>query len=226
MPHGKDLTGQRFGRLTVLQKTDERISNRVVWLCRCDCGKTVKVTSSHLLRGQTTSCGCSRKGVNLIDLSGKRFGRLTVLYPTDKRSGNSVIWHCRCDCGNDADVSSVNRKGQTTSCGCFSAEVHRESIFSAKAKRKSDHVYGTDVKLLMHPPIATNTSGTPGVTYDKSVRTWKAYITFRGHRYYLGSSVDKEIAVEIREEAEKRIHGDFLKWYYELHPDLKKDLPK
>lgn len=51
-----DLTGQRFGRLTVLSKVDRpRI---VQWLCKCDCGKVTKVFSQCLRDGKTKSCGC------------------------------------------------------------------------------------------------------------------------------------------------------------------------
>lgn len=214
------MDGERFGRLTVIKKTDERISNRIVWLCKCDCGNEVKATSSHLLSGHTTSCGCARDGVNLIDLTGQRFGRLVVLGPTKMRSGNSVVWHCRCDCGNEIDVSSARlRGGQTKSCGCLSSEVHKESFKTARKERKKYHVGGTDVKLLMHAPIKSNKSGKAGVSYDKSIKTWKATIVFKGHKYYLGSSVDKEKAIVIREEAEKRIHGDFLEWYYSEFPE-------
>lgn len=56
----KDLTGQRFGRLTVLSKTDRRINGRVVWHCRCECGNEIGVASSYLLNGDTRSCGCLR----------------------------------------------------------------------------------------------------------------------------------------------------------------------
>lgn len=218
----KDLTGERFGRLTVIKKTDERISNRIVWLCKCDCGNEVKATSSHLLSGRTTSCGCAREGVNRIDLTGRRFGRLVVLGSTKKRSGNSVVWHCRCDCGSEVDVSAARlRGGQTKSCGCFSSEVHKESFKTARKERGKYHVEGTDVKLLMHAPIKSNTSGKAGVSYDKSVQTWKSYIQFKGKRYFLGSSVDKEKATAMREEAEERVHGDFLRWYYSEHQEKK-----
>lgn len=53
-----DLTGKRFGRLTVLSETDKRISGSVVWKCKCDCGNTVEVSHNHLSRGATVSCGC------------------------------------------------------------------------------------------------------------------------------------------------------------------------
>lgn len=71
-----------------------------------------------------------------LDLSGQRFGRLTVLYlqPESDKFG-SKIWRCKCDCGNELSVKSGNlRSGHTTSCGCFmkkriseTQSTHRES---------------------------------------------------------------------------------------------------
>ena len=54
----KDITGQRFGRLTVLKPTPERRYASVVWLCQCDCGQQVSVDGKNLRRGDTRSCGC------------------------------------------------------------------------------------------------------------------------------------------------------------------------
>lgn len=54
-----------------------------------------------------------------IDLTGKRFGLWTVLYPTENRAANgSIMWYCRCDCGIEREVSSLSlRRGQSLSCG-------------------------------------------------------------------------------------------------------------
>lgn len=57
-----DLTGQKFGRLTVLSRTEHETRKGVFWLCRCDCGKETVVASGKLKSGTTRSCGCSRKG--------------------------------------------------------------------------------------------------------------------------------------------------------------------
>lgn len=59
----KNLTGKRFGRLTALSPTDQRVNGRVVWRCKCTCGNEVDVVSSYLLNGSTKSCGCLRKDV-------------------------------------------------------------------------------------------------------------------------------------------------------------------
>lgn len=57
----KDITGQRFGRLEVLYRDTNDGEGRVVWMCRCDCGVQKRVTSSHLKKGNTLSCGCWRR---------------------------------------------------------------------------------------------------------------------------------------------------------------------
>lgn len=57
-----DLTGQKFGRLTVLSDSGKRVSGHVVWLCKCRCGrKRVKVISNNLRNGYSRSCGCLNK---------------------------------------------------------------------------------------------------------------------------------------------------------------------
>lgn len=53
----KDLTGQHFGRLTVVERA-ENIGKKTAWLCLCECGKTVIVSGSNLHDGQVRSCGC------------------------------------------------------------------------------------------------------------------------------------------------------------------------
>ena len=56
-----DLTGQRFGRLTVIERTNQSPGEEVRWLCKCSCGKTVEVDAKSLRKGKTKSCGCYRK---------------------------------------------------------------------------------------------------------------------------------------------------------------------
>jgi len=62
------------------------------------------------------------------DLAGQRFGRLVVLYDTGERKNGKVVWHCRCDCGNELDVrSDYLISGHTTSCGCYNRERAAET---------------------------------------------------------------------------------------------------
>ena len=60
----KDLTGQRFGRLTVIERTENNRHGNAMWLCLCDCGNKVIVLGSDLRAGHTRSCKCLQDEVN------------------------------------------------------------------------------------------------------------------------------------------------------------------
>jgi len=125
---GKDLTGQRFGRLVALKPTDMRKKGKVVWECKCDCGNIVSVQSNKLKSGHKKSCGCIRS-LDLMegrakDLTGQRFGKLVALKPTDMRKNGQVIWECKCDCGEIAFVASRDlTQGKVNSCGCLPKSI-------------------------------------------------------------------------------------------------------
>jgi len=64
----------------------------------------------------------------LNDLTGKKFGRLTVL-ERHGTSSNPVMWKCRCDCGTEKPIAYKHLKyGGTVSCGCYRSEVSRKSV--------------------------------------------------------------------------------------------------
>lgn len=117
-----DLTGKRFGMLTVAKRA-ENINGRVAWLCKCDCGNEKVVKSIYLTTGDTRSCGCLYEK----DLTGQKFGRLTVIKKTSKRENGEIVYKCICDCGNEALVKrSYLTTGGTKSCGCLASEMHSE----------------------------------------------------------------------------------------------------
>lgn len=64
MPQLRDLTGQTFGRLTVVGRAEDSISaggrHRVMWVCECKCGNNITVYGDNLAKGATQSCGCLR----------------------------------------------------------------------------------------------------------------------------------------------------------------------
>ena len=136
-----DLTGQRFGALTVLGKAERHITPNgsvTMWECKCDCGNIVNKSSSALKYYAIPSCGCktkeARSNGQLNDLTGQKFGRLTVMYRCNE-IGKPAKWHCKCDCGNECEVFGANlaKKTHSTSCGCYNSE--------ATAKRETKHGY-------------------------------------------------------------------------------------
>lgn len=135
MPKLVDLTGKKFGRLTVIKReiTDKKYTT---WLCKCDCGNEKVICSDNLIRGRTKSCGClsaeEAKKRRFIDLTGQKFNYLTVICVDDVRSKLSkrheIFYKSLCDCGNYSVVSSQNLKtGHIKSCGCMSKLIgHRK----------------------------------------------------------------------------------------------------
>ena len=53
-----DLTGQRFGGLVVIKRVQNDNIGHTRWICKCDCGEEKNILSTHLIRGNSKSCGC------------------------------------------------------------------------------------------------------------------------------------------------------------------------
>lgn len=136
----KDIIGQKFGRLTVIERVENyRQANgrtRTRYLCKCDCGKDYIADGQHLIHGNVVSCGClknektaqrnrERAGTPNLklrkDLTGMKFGKLTVIEPYDNMKTRTA-WLCKCECGNTTKVRGNHLlRGLIKSCGCVSS---------------------------------------------------------------------------------------------------------
>ena len=137
-----DLTGQKFGRLTVIKKDTNKITNSgSYWICQCECGNVKSIKSSSLRRGEIISCGCYQKEQiakakyeqSEKEMIGRRFGKLTVLKRSEKKGkGGALYWTCQCDCGNIIDIQGTNLKrkdgNQTISCGCYHRSIGEMNV--------------------------------------------------------------------------------------------------
>ena len=63
MSRSIDITGKRFGRLTVIEKSNEKRYGRLSWKCQCECGNYIVVATQSLNSGETKSCGCLSKEI-------------------------------------------------------------------------------------------------------------------------------------------------------------------
>jgi len=75
----KDLTGRKFGRLSVLNNTNQRQSGHIFWHCVCKCGREIDIRQDSLLNGTTKSCGCWR-----AELAGKNIRKIGPENPNYK----------------------------------------------------------------------------------------------------------------------------------------------
>ena len=67
------------------------------------------------------------KGAGIVDKTGEKFGRLTVLRMSDKKSGRKTYWVCQCECGNIKEVRS-DCLGVVNSCGCLKKEQDKVNL--------------------------------------------------------------------------------------------------
>lgn len=152
-----DLTGQRFGRLTVIKESEPKIfangKKATMWLCKCDCGSLKAYNSQALRKGLTKSCGCYHSEMVKADYAGKKFGLLTVIKECGRNKSNGVIWLCRCECGNYHKARSNSLKnGITTSCGCKTHEKLVARLSSHSMSRTRLYKIWQDMKTRCNNP--------------------------------------------------------------------------
>ena len=73
-----NLSGCRFGKLTVIERAPNNANGKVMWRCKCDCGKETVVISSRLYTGKTKSCGCLIKEKTIERSTKHGFGHSRV----------------------------------------------------------------------------------------------------------------------------------------------------
>lgn len=115
-----DITGKKYNHLTPIRRIG-RVGHNTMWECKCDCGNTTTVSLANIRSGHTKSCGCIRAAK---DLTGERFGRLTVVrFDHYSRTGQQY-YECKCDCGNTKLVQASHlQSGNVSSCGCKNSTV-------------------------------------------------------------------------------------------------------
>ena len=122
---GENLLLQKFNSLLVIgEKEDNK------WKCQCDCGNITYVTTSNLKSGHIKHCKqCGYKigaEKRTIDLTGQKFGLLTVLSQSDTKP---VKWLCQCQCGNIKEIGGSSLKQHLTeSCGCLKSKGEQKII--------------------------------------------------------------------------------------------------
>ena len=153
------LQGKKFGKLLVIKEVGRK-RRKVTWLCQCDCGNEKIVIGTNLITGITKSCGCYSREVigktNIKNLTGKKFGSLTVIKIVGRSKNYLVQWLCQCDCGEFTNVNSSNLlSGNTISCGCTRKLNQRKGIkWEYLIKKYLGYKYE---KFIYHQRLPNNT---------------------------------------------------------------------
>lgn len=199
MPAFIDLTGKKFGLLTVVKRAEN--VKGVQWVCKCDCGNTTIVRPYDIKNGKSKSCGCLRhvqyrKSPKLV---GKRFGRLKVIRRNGSSEHKRALWLCRCDCGNEVTVIGNSLTvGRVNSCGCLRKELNAEKWTTHGFTKKGEihplyHIWKNIIDRIENPKnVSWHNYGGRGIKVcDRWRNSFQNFIDDMGERPSLGHSVDR-----------------------------------
>ena len=235
MGHTSIKAGDRFGRLTVIDKTEKRNScGCVVFLCLCECGKQCEVPSAALKNGHTKSCGCLHDEVSRDRMINNTFWKLhrprKIIINKYIEDGDELIVYTkqgefRID-KNDKDLLErcrwyINKNRYVVnSKGIF---IHRLIMGVDETDDVIDHIdHDTlnntkrNLRIVSKSENAMNRK-CDGVTFDKLRNKWQAAIVAYGKKYFLGRYNTKEEAILARKEGEKKYYGEYR--YRECTPE-------
>jgi len=140
----------------------------------------------------------------------RRFGRWEVLKKTSERRNGQIMYLCRCECGIErlVDANSLTR-GKSRSCGCLRSDIVSEMDNNRKLGREAlirMNVDGTIISSIDEKRKLNKNSGTGVRGVSKLGGRYRAYISLRRKRQYLGIFVTLEDAAAARKEAERRLY--------------------
>lgn len=163
----QNYIGKKYNHWTIIKYNETITENNYMtgkplglfFDVQCDCkNKTIKtIRLNSLESGHSKSCGCIKfNNSNTVkDLTGKTFGRLTVIRrdlerdeELHRQGKKGTHWLCQCNCGNPNLVSATVynlKSGHTQSCGCYASEqiAKKNKIYSSKNNPYIDNNDGT-----------------------------------------------------------------------------------
>ncbi len=130
----------------------------------------------------------------LIDMTGGRFGRLTVLSRAETSQGKKARWVCQCDCGNTKTIDGYKlRTGHTQSCGCFHSEISAKMLTIHGQSATPAHVSWRSMIQRCIDPNSTSYPryGGRGITVcDRWLESFENFLSDMGERPE-GCSLDR-----------------------------------
>ena len=169
------------------------------------------ITDIHTISMEYVTMDEKKTARNRKDLSGKRFGNLTVICRSDKRAPRGKrtvpLWECRCDCGaiTYKATDKLTGVGKRMCADCASRYA------MGKMVKAAGYMDGTQIsRLKSEKPNVGNTSGARGVYFDKATGKWRARLRFKRKLLNFGTYTSFEDAVNARKKAEMEYFGEYL----------------
>lgn len=231
MPKLIDLTGSRFGRLTVIERTDDRVFPRggkhTVWNCQCDCGARTTASTNELRSGHKKSCGCKKYELTHSKRRPWISKHNTYTVFQDYIQGHSDVGDFVFDIDDFDRVKLYYWRPNTKRYIITEIDNHQVSLHryllnplpgmqvdhinhdKSDNRRNNLRVVSQNENQWNVGPTVQNTSGVKGVAWSKRSKKWVAYIYHRGKRYHLGYYDNKENAIAARRAAEEKYYGEY-----------------
>ena len=220
-----DLTGQKFGKLTVIKRVEDDSEAHIKWLCECECGNFITTRGTSLRSGITKSCGCLvgdkirelnklKKKYNKYDLSGdygigyaSNTNEPFYFDLEDYDKIKNYYWYSN----HDGYMCSSENKKEIIMHRLIIDENNPEIQVdhfnrNKKDNRKENLKSVTPQHNNWNRGInQNNKSGVTGVRWNKEAQKWIAYIM----RKHLGTFNSFEDAVKARKRAEQKYFGEY-----------------
>lgn len=229
-----DLTGQRFGRLTVIKRVEVPVKKgqrkRIKWLCKCDCGNEKIIGTDNLRWGGTKSCGClSRQISSIIGKRKKKYNRYDLLgdYGIGYTSKNELFYFDLEDYNKIKDYCwFIDSNGYLVAKDEHhnNIKLHRKILnleygdnkcvdhinHDKMDNRKSNLRIVTNQQNMMNQKLKDcNTSGVTGVHWDNTNGYWVAQIGYNKQKIHIGNFSNFDEAVKARKKAEEKYFGEY-----------------
>lgn len=232
MARFNDLTGQKIGRLTVIKRVDDAITESgnkfTQWLCACDCGNEVVVLGSSLTRSKrpTLSCGCLQKDkVSGITPNNYEFidDQYAIGYTSntnkpfifdidDYEKIKKYHWYeesngyIRSSSKKKKDRFHIHRLIMGFPDSMNIDHINHNTFDNRKSNLRAVTV---SQNAMNHVKGSNNTSGMSGVVWVKNRNKWKCQIKLNGQLIFLGEYDNFEDAEKRRRQAEEEYFGEY-----------------
>ena len=187
----KDLAGQRFGDLIVIEPAGRSPKGAMLWRCMCrKCGNECVVEGQRLTdkKSPKKDCGCNKRE-KAEDLTGKTYGALTVLKRTGIDKHGNALYLCKCSmCGFEKEFPAQTIRSKPKGCGCQqykSENMKKYSELAVKAKfAKTGGIKRADIAAAKtDKAMLRSKTGVRGVMPEKNGKTYRAAVQVSGERW-------------------------------------------
>lgn len=195
-----DLTGKKFGKLTVISCAGKLDGRRYSWNCKCDCGNEVVKSGACLTSGNTKSCGCGKydgltkynqeqSDLNKIEI-GTRFGKLVVVEDLGFRpqyngaTKNRRWYKCQCDCGNICEASG-NQLKTKNKISCGYCQISKGELLVKTLLDNNNIIYNQEVVFSQLTDESGRRLRFDFVIYDENNKVNRV-IEYDGRQHFFG----------------------------------------